>query len=122
MDWEIIIHEKERFIEIITSGHADRDGSLKMATAITENMRKHRIKKALIDHRNISEVSGGITDIYYRPQILKIIGAIFRIRIAELIKIEHMDHFRFFETVCKNQGFQVSIFQEREKAINWLLN
>ena len=122
MDWEIIINEKDRMIEVITSGQADRDSSLKMATAINKIMWKHRIKKVLIDHRNISEVSGDITDIYYRPRILRIIGAIFTLRIAELIKIEHLEHFRFFETACKEQGFQISIFYEREIAINWLLN
>jgi hypothetical protein len=122
MDWEIIIHEKNKYIEVITSGHADRDGSLKMATAITENMRNHRINRALIDHRNISEVSGNITDIYHRPKIMRIIGAIFKIKIAEIIKIEHINHFQFLETVYENQGFKFSIFQDREKAINWLLN
>ena len=122
MNWEIIIHKEDRFIEVITNGHADRDSSLKMATAITENMRKHKIKRALVDHGNISEVSGNIIDIYYRPRILRIIGAIVGIRIAEIIKIEHINHFRFFEMACGNQNFQLSIFHDREKARNWLLN
>jgi hypothetical protein len=122
MDWEIIVHENEKFIEVITSGGADKDGSLKMATAINENMWKHKIKRVLVDHSNISEVSGNTIDVYYRPKILRIIGAVFGLKIAEIIKIEHIKHFRIFEIACKTLGFQISVFHEREKAINWLLN
>jgi hypothetical protein len=27
---------------------------------------------------------------------------------------------RFYETVCRNRGWNVQVFQEREKAIKWL--
>ena len=121
MNWEIIVHDDEGFIEFITSGHADRDGSLDMARVITENMRKHNITRALIDHTKISDVTGDAVEIYDRPKILKRIGEIYKIKIAEIIKEEHGNHFRFFETVCKNQGILFSIFHEREKAIPWLL-
>jgi hypothetical protein len=39
---------------------------------------------------------------------------------AEIIKPEHVYHFKFFETVCVNQGYQISVFQDREKALSWL--
>ena len=121
MEWEIIIHENPGYLEIKTAGKADKNGSLEMAKAITENMRKHRITRALIDHRMIESVEGGAADIYERPRIFKLIGAILNIRIAEIIKPEHIEHFRFFETVCLNQGYKFSIFQEKEPAQKWLL-
>jgi hypothetical protein len=121
MEWKIVINKKDRYVEIITSGIADKDGSLRMAKAITENMRKNRITRALIDHSNIEAVTGEVTDIYYRPNILGIIGLIMKIRIAEVIHPEHLEHFRFFETVCINQGYRISIFQEKDQALKWLL-
>ena len=121
MEWEIVVHAEDRYVEVITSGVAERDGSLNMAKAIMGTMRTHRLTKALIDHRNIEGVGGNTTDIYNRPKILRIIGVILRIRIAEVVKAEHLKHFKFFETVCFNQGYQLAIFQAKDPAVAWLL-
>jgi hypothetical protein len=120
MEWKIIIHESPRYLEVITSGIADKDSSLEMAKAISENMRKNRITRALVDHRQIEAVEGKIVDIYDRPKIFWLIGVILSIRIAEVIKPEHVRHFSFFETVCLNHGYKFSIFQERGPAERWL--
>ena len=121
MKWKILINDKDNYIEVITSGIADRDGSLNMAKAITHKMQTHRIIKALIDHRNIESVIGNIADVYQRPKIFQLIGIILRIKIAEIIKPEHLEHFLFLETVCHNHGYQLSIFQDKDKALAWLL-
>lgn len=121
MDWKIIIHNNPEYIEVITDGIADKDGSLGMAKAITGVMSQNRINKALIDHRNIVSFTGDTLDIYERPRVMKIIGAILRIRIAEIIKPGQIDHFRFLETVFRNQGFMFQLFQEKEQAEKWLL-
>ncbi|NTW48831.1 MAG: hypothetical protein HGB19_03700 [Chlorobiales bacterium] len=121
MEWDIVINDEYKYIEVITSGIADTDGSLNMAKAIAHTMKTNRITKALIDHRNVISVTGNVTDIYTRPKLFRIIGAILRIRIAEIIKPEHLEHFKFFETVCVNQGYQIYIFQDKEKALSWLL-
>ena len=117
MEFKIRIHHEEKYIEVITSGVADKDSSLNMATIIKETMRQHRITKAIIDHRNIESVSGETIEIYDRPKLLRIMGLIWNIRIAEIIKPEHIKHFSFFETVCINQGFRISIFQEYPPAL-----
>lgn len=121
MEWEIRMHHEEKYMEVITTGVADKDSSLNMAKIIKETMQQHRITKALIDHRNIEKVSGEIIEIYDRPKLFTIIGVIFDVKIAEIIKPDHVKHFRFFETVCLNQGFKVSIFQEPSPALEWLL-
>lgn len=120
MEWAITIHEDH--IEISTSGIADRDSSIAMAKALTHEMRERRIKKAVIDHSCLDSVTGNVVDIYERPNILKFIGAILGIRIAEIVKPEHREHFRFLETVCVNQGFELRIFGERDEAVRWLLS
>jgi hypothetical protein len=120
MEWEITIFKK--YIEISTKGIADKDSSMAMAKAITNEMRKNKITKALIDHRNLESVTGNVFDIYERPKILRFIGAILRIRIAEIVQPKHREHFKFLETVCVNQGFQLFIFQEKDQAIKWLLS
>lgn len=121
MEWEIRIHNEEKYIEVITRGVADKEGSLNMAKIITETMQQNRITKVLIDHRNIESVSGETIEIYDRPKLLKIMGIILGVKIAEIIKPDHIKHFSFFETVCINQGFKISIFQENLPALEWLL-
>ena len=121
MEWRIVIHDEDRYVEVITSGFADRDGSLNMAKAITHTMRTRRITKALIDHRNIEDAVGETIDIYDRPQMFRLIGVILRIKIAEIIKPEHREHFRFLETVCLNQGYRLFVFEDKGKALAWLL-
>jgi len=121
MEWSIAIHDEEGYLEVITRGLVDQDASLKMAKAIAHAMRTHRLTKALIDHRNIEDAVGTTLDIYNRPKIFRLIGIILGIRIAEIIKPEHIEHFRFFETVCRNQGHQLSIFHDKDKALAWLL-
>ncbi len=120
MNWEIIIHESPRYLEVVTGGIADKEGSLEMAKDISENMRKNRITRALVDHRNLEAVEGKIIDIYDRPKAFRLIGVILGIRIAEVVKPEHERHFSFFETVCLNHGYKFAIFQQRGPAERWL--
>ena len=121
MKWEITINVEQKYVEIITRGNADGEGSLKMAKAIAETMRQNKITKALIDHSHVDSVSGHVVDVYQRPKIFKLIGVILGIKIAEIIKPEHRAHFKFFETVCLNQGYNLSVFHDRDSAMNWLL-
>jgi hypothetical protein len=121
MEWKIIFHTDPQYVEVITAGIADKDDSLNMAKALTEAMRSNQINRALIDHRNIDSFVGEITEVYERPKIMKLLGIIFKIRIAEIIKINHIEHFKFLETVFINQGFSFQIFQEKDKAVKWLL-
>jgi len=120
MEWKFINHQ--HYIEISTNGIADKDSSIAMAKAITAEMRRYKIKRVVIDHGNLNSVTGSVIDIYDRPKILRIIGAILGIRIAEIIKPEHREHFKFLETVCVNQGFEFQLFGERDQAIRWLLS
>jgi hypothetical protein len=122
MEWELIFHKEGKYVEIITQGVADYDGSLDMAKCITETMRNNKITKVLIDHRNIAGISGKTIEIYNRPKALRLIGLLLGVKIAEIIKPEHIEHFRFLETVCINQGFKLSIFHEKQEALKWLLS
>jgi hypothetical protein len=121
MDWDIAVNDGHKYIEVITRGIADKDDSLNMAKAIAYAMKTNRMTKVLIDHSNIEGTTGNAIDIYSRPRLFGIIGVILRIKIAEIIKPEHLEHFKFLETVCVNQGYRISIFQDKERALTWLL-
>ena len=121
MEWNIVIHDEDRYIEIVTSGMVDGDGTIDMAKAIAQTMKSHWVTKALIDHRNVVSVIGSTFATYNRPKIFRLIGVTLGIKLAELIRPEHEYHFKFFETVCFNQGYKLSVFYDQDKALTWLL-
>jgi len=121
MEWTISIKEKGQYVEIITGGVADRNGTLDMAKAIAETMSEHKIKKAFIDHGNIDSVSGGTVEVYQRPKQIQAIGVIGGLKIAEVVKPEHKEFFNFLETVCVNRGFEFALFIDKKSALEWLL-
>ena len=122
MEWTVITHEEKQYIEIITRGDADKTSSLNMAKEISNLSGKLMMKKILIDHSKIDSISGEIIEVYQRPREFKEIGVIQSIKIAEIIKQEHREFFKFLETVCRNNGFQFSIFDDRKSALQWLLD
>jgi hypothetical protein len=122
MNWEIFYHHREGYIEVVTSGPADKESSLSMAKELNHAMRSNRLTKALIDHRKISSVAGSIIDIYQRPKILRILGVLLHIKIAEIIRPDHREHFHLLGDAGTIQGYQFSIFEDRDAALRWLLS
>lgn len=121
MEWNIQFNEKDAYGLVVTRGEADRDGTIKMARAIAEALPEKKIKKVLIDHTNISAVSGEILDVYNRPKQFNEITKSQGIKVALIIKPEHRDFFSFLETVFINRGFMFMIFTNKETALEWLL-
>jgi len=115
------LSEDRRYAAVVTSGTADNIGSLAMVKAITTVLGKTKIKRVLIDHRNISKVSGGIVDAYNRPKEFEGIGVPQDIKVAEVVRPEHRKFFDFLETVCVNRGYDFSIFEDEKGALEWLL-
>ena len=121
MKWTITIMEEYRYVEIVTSGVADTNGSLDMVKVINMALKKNKIKKILIDHRNINSVSGGKVVVFERPKQFKEIGVIHGIKVAEVIRPEHEEFFNFFKKECNKHGYEFSVFNEYNFALEWLL-
>jgi hypothetical protein len=121
MEWTTTINDKMQYLEIVTRGVADRDGSLNMAKTIAVVMKEKRIKRLLIDQCNIESVSGQITEVYQRPKQFVEIGVINEVKIAEIVKQEHKEFFNFLELVCINNGYTFAIFTDKKSALEWLL-
>jgi hypothetical protein len=121
MEWNLVIHNENKYLEVVTHGIVDSDCTIDMAQAIAQAMKSHRLTKVLIDHRNVENVLGSISATYNRPKIFRFIGLTLGIKIAEVIRPEHEYHFKFFEKICFDQGYRLSVFQDKDKALTWLL-
>jgi hypothetical protein len=121
MEWTITLNNDQGYAGIVTNGIADKVGSLAMVKEINKTLENTTIKKILVDHRNITKVTGEVVDVYNRPKELEAIGVPKSVKIAEVIKPEHREFFYFLETVCINRGFSFSIFEDEKSALEWLL-
>jgi hypothetical protein len=120
MEWTIYFLSDQQIVVIQTHGVADETSSLEMAKNISKTMAQYKTTRCLVDHSDISSVSGNIVEIYHRPQELGEIGVTSKIKIAEVVLPAHKEHFGFLETVCLNRGFSFCMFDDRESAIQWL--
>jgi hypothetical protein len=120
MEWTISFLADQQIVLIQTRGVVDKNTSLEMVKAIPEAMEKHNATRLLIDHSEISSVSGSTIEVYYRPQEVAKVGVPVRIKIAEVVLPSHREHFGFLETVFRNRGFDFLVFSNQEAAIEWL--
>jgi hypothetical protein len=120
MEWKISFLPDKQVVVIKTFGVADEASSLAMAQSISKTMMEYQATRCLIDHSELTAVSGSSEGIFYRPQGLSKTGISSEIKIAELVKPAHKEHFGFLEYVCRNNGFDFRVFDSREPAIKWL--
>jgi hypothetical protein len=121
MEWTISFLPDQQVVVIQTQGIADEASSLEMAKNISKAMQEYKVTRCLIDHSAISSVTGDVIKVYNRPRLLRGIGVPRHIKIAEIVLPAHRIHFGFLETVCRNNGFGFSIFNDRESAMEWLI-
>lgn len=121
MEWTISFLPDKKIVTIQTSGVADEKDSMEMAKHISKAMIKYMTTRCLIDHSAIDSVSGNAVEIYHRPKSLVNIGVPFKVKIAEVVLPVYRAHFGFLEAVCRNRGFDFHIFDDRETAIQWLV-
>ena len=120
MEWKVSYLPEQQIAIIQTYGIADEASSLEMAKSISKTMMQYNATRCLIDHSAIISVSGDSVEIYYRPQELSQTGISSKVKIAEVVRPAHKEHFGFLESVCRNRGFSFHVFDDRESAIQWL--
>jgi len=122
MPWELDYNEGLGLIELkligVVSGPALRDATTE-GIALAKQLGAAR---AIID-ATLQEQTGSVTDLYDLPRQYDEEGLDRRVCIALLLPVDHNLHeiADFFETVCVNRGWNVSNFDSREPALEWLL-
>jgi len=85
--------------------------------------KKHKTNLLLIDDSKL-EVAVSTNDIFKMPQFYEDAQAHRGSRWALIQPPEGpgLKALRFYETVCRNRGWLVKLFTDRQAAIDWLLN
>ncbi|MBL8055321.1 MAG: hypothetical protein JNK29_01420 [Anaerolineales bacterium] len=121
MQWTFA-HEAELGLLIVrTAGIADEASTLEMIQALREAMQRHQVTRCLIDHRAISAVQGGTLAVYGRPaQVRQQHRPPRGLKLVEVVRPEHEEHFRFLETVFHNRGIDFTVLHDYDAALQIL--
>ena len=121
MNIEIKFHVKKDFIHCIALGFDGSDNTYLIWSEISKQIKKHKISKILLN----SYLKGSL-DQDYRKQLHEIfqeldIDLSCKIAVVNL-NTETMEDFKLGEKILRDNGYQISLFNNQEAAITWLLN
>jgi hypothetical protein len=121
MDFEIKFHVKNEFIHCIVLGFDGSDNTFQIWLEIAKKMREFNKSKVLLN----SFLKGKLDD-DYRKQLHDIFSEIGIKRNDQIAVVnlnsETMEDFRKGEKILKEHGYNLSLFDNQEAAITWLLN
>lgn len=121
MEYTLRISEDGLYVIITTTGSLTNESSLEQTTVVKEFARKYKLNKLfydMVDCRYTGSIIGHYT---YANDLMTASEHISRAdRVVILVDQDDHSH-DFLETVSKNNGFDVTIFRNREDAIRHLL-
>ena len=123
MPWSDKQHPEYELIEMVYKGCITLDdmNSAGMKTkAVAEEL---GINRFLLDLNDVEAFDVSTFDLYDRPEQWRGLRAKSKNRLALHVpdSKEIMKAARFYETVCRNRGWNVQIFSQRQEAIDWLM-
>jgi len=121
MPWTVEFDVIGRLVVVTGYGEmSDTDAGAQAANAISF-LRENQSNHILIDYREAqSEVS--LPRLYWLPDYFSELGAPWNLRLAVVLPRSRyrVETYQFFELVCKNAGYHVSLFETKEAAQAWL--
>lgn len=123
MPVKINLSENNNYIELIYNGSIVNDDLLYSLNKGLELMNESGINLFLADCREMT-AAHSILDIFTKVQMYLDKGISKDIKEAVILpeSSETADKIKFYETACLNRGFRVKVFNEKDEALNWLLD
>jgi hypothetical protein len=103
---------------ITVEGQVTPELAIEMMVEMLDIAAKHESSKFLVDLRGTTLLSATI-DTFELPGRLAKVGFAPEHRLAIVYSSDESDH-RFLETVSRNRGLQIKVFEDFDEAENWL--
>lgn len=120
MKWEFFHNTIDRILVIKTEGELDLPSADRLRAAGWKVLKEHGYLRCLLDHSKADGSSLSTLDIYDLPKKYKELDIPHSFRMAVVVPDEMRKDLAFYETVCRNNAYSVSIFFDHESALNWL--
>lgn len=122
MPWSVNYDAELGIVCVVNSGRVTADEFKAGALEIIALSKKHRTGLLLIDDSEL-ELIVSTNEIFEMPQFYEDAHASRRGRWALIQPTcgQARKEIKFYETVCRNRGWLVKRFSDRQEAIDWLL-
>jgi len=118
MTSQYLFEKKENYLLLIISGAYDKEDFMAYPTLISEECKKEKIDKVLVNGLSLSGTNVPTMDRFFVAEnIANILGP--KVKIAVVWPKEHIN--KFAETVAVNRGSLIKVVDSIEAAQNWLL-
>lgn len=120
MPYTIVYYQEHNYFEVTVKGEFDLETLQNLAQDMSNKIEKHGCKYVLNDMSQ-AKLTKGPFETYNMPGIARQAGIGLSCMRALLVHANSTD-FHFLETVFRNQGHNVKLFTDRDKALRWLLD
>ena len=113
--------EEENIVCITALGRITAKEYRKGSKEVVDLLAKHDSTRLFVDDRLLENVAS-VYELYGLPRFFREIGLPSRVRVALLYDAAGADKgdIEFFETACRNNGYNVSIFYSYNETMEWL--
>jgi len=120
MKWHISNNTTDGILVIKTEGVIDLVAAQTMRSEGLEQIKIHGYLRCLLDHSDAREYTLSTLDIYSIPKQYAALGIPHNFRMALVVPENLREDLLFYETVCRNNGYMVSVFFDQGSALAWL--
>ncbi|MBK8781389.1 MAG: hypothetical protein IPO22_06215 [Anaerolineales bacterium] len=120
MKWELIHNTIDKILVVKTEGVLDLPSADRMRAEGWKVLKEHKYLRCLLDHSKADGISLSTLEIYDLPKRYKELNIPYNFRMAVVVPNTMQEDMAFFETVCRNNGYSVSVFFDHESALSWL--
>jgi hypothetical protein len=119
MKWEINYNKNNNIIAAKVEGTIDIESEEKLRNEVFDSMKNNGCRLLLLD-LNKAEIGLSTFEIYDIPRKYMEQSVSRNTKMAILYPESESRDFNFYETVSRNAGYDVMLFQEFEAAMKWL--
>lgn len=120
MPWEMSCDEKQKTLYITTHGIMTLKDATIMRNEGAAIIKQNGLTRCLLDHSNLDEYVLQTFDIYNLPNRYRELEISHGIKLAVVVHEKLKENIQFYENVCRNNGYQVSMFFSQGEAKAWL--
>jgi hypothetical protein len=120
MEWELSYQPSAGIIYIKTRGVLEINAATQMRNEGAALIKRHDCRRILLDHTLLDESALTTMETFDLPQIYNSLGISRAVKMALVVTLNMKTNLNFYETVCRNNGYSVMLFLDRERALEWL--
>lgn len=121
MEWNIEYQKEHGIVYIRLTGIGSDEVLQPAADECVAILNEHDSNKLLVDERDFT-YNTSISNIYDSAEGMKGISRTNKMAIVYSESPSNKSDYRFFETVSRNRGYNVRVFEDQQKAMAWLIN